>query len=185
MGTEADTVGLAAYMRVNGYRASFKRKNPGELWTGLLPFEQTIRDIYELRFKKDDTSDRYLRYKNDVLINPPQFNRKFVKGEVKVPEIQFTESKDLYCAVVLPHKVPKGGKSIIVCKSRKPGALQIDLYSLTGKRVSNLFNGKMGGELFIFTWDGKDPQQKATYKGDYKIRWTTEGGYREFPVAVN
>lgn len=189
MGTVADTIGLAAYMKVNGFRASFKRKNPGELWTGLLDFDQTIRDIYEVRFKNDNTSDWYLRYKNTVLLNPPGFKRKFVetrgRASVKVPVVKFTESKDLYCAIVLPYVVLKGGKSIILCKSRKPGELQIDLYSTKGKKINNLYNGKMSGEMFIFTWDGKDPAQKTIFKGDYKIRWTTESGYREFPIEVD
>lgn len=189
MGTVADTIGLAAYMKVNGFRASFKRKNPGELWTGLLDFDQTIRDIYEVRFKNDNTSDRYLRYKNTVLLNPPGFKRKFVetsgRASVKVPVVKFTESKDLYCVVVLPHVVLKGGKSIILCKSRKPGELQIDLCSTKGKKINNLYNGKMSGEMFIFTWDGKDSAQKTIFKGDYKIRWTTESSYREFPVEVD
>lgn len=189
MGTEADTVGLAAYMKVNGFRASFKRKNPGELWTGLLDFDQTIRDLYEVRFRNDKTSDRYLRYANTVLLNPPGFKRKYLQTHgrvsVKVPEISFSESKDLYCVVVLPHAVPKGGKSILLCKSRKPGDLQIDLYSTKGEKISNLYNGKLKEEMFIFTWDGKDPSQQVTYKGNYRIRWSIGGGYREFPIVVN
>ncbi len=36
----------------------------------------------------------------------------------------------------------------------------------------------------IITWDGKDPAKKATFNGAYKIRWTTEGGYREFPIVI-
>ena len=183
-GTVADTIGLAAYMKVNGFRASFKRKNPGELWTGLLDFDQTIRDLYEIRFKNDKSSDRWLKYENTVLLNPPGFKRKFVTGKVTVPKIKFSESKELCCVVALPHVINKGEKSILLCKSYNPGDLQIDLYSVNGKKINNLYSGKMAKELFIFTWDGKDPLHKTTYKGEYRIRWTQGEGYREFPVVV-
>jgi hypothetical protein len=36
----------------------------------------------------------------------------------------------------------------------------------------------------MIRWDGKDPSGKVNYTGDYKIRWTTGSGYREFPVTI-
>ena len=57
--------------------------------------------------------------------------------------------------------------------------------STDDKKICNLFNGKIGEGIFIITWDGKDPAKKATYKGDYKIRWTIGSGYREFPILIN
>ncbi len=80
--------------------------------------------------------------------------------------------------------ITKEKKSIIICKSWIPGKLQIDLYSPGGKQVNNLHKGKIGEGIFIITWDGKDPAKKATYKGDYKIRWTIGEGYREFPIII-
>jgi hypothetical protein len=182
LGADFDTTGIAAFQKTWGH--SNVTKNSGELWTGLLDFDQRIRDLYELRFKNDQESNEYLSYKNTVLINPPAFTRKYVKGEVAVPEVNFTESKDLYLATVLPHIVTKGGKSIIICKSWIPGELQIDVYSTEGKKVSSLYRGKISEGIFIITWDGKDPAKKATYKGDYKIRWTIGNGYREFPIVI-
>jgi len=143
------------------------------------------QDFYELRFR-DKESPRYLAYKQTVLVNPPSFERKFVKGEVKVPVVKFTESKDLYLAVALPSVMPKDGKTILICKSRNPGEVQIDLYSKDGKKLVNLKNGTTGKEqCFIMTWDGKDPSGKKTFKGDYRIRWSINGGYREFPITIN
>ena len=37
----------------------------------------------------------------------------------------------------------------------------------------------------MMEWDGKDPAGKAKLKGDYKVRWTINGGMREFPVVIH
>jgi len=183
LGGDGDTLGLASFQAAWGH--SNVIKNGGELWTGLLDFDQTIRDLYELRFKGDKQSPGYINYKNTVLSNPPSFKRKYAKGNVTVPVVNFTECKDLYLATVLPHKVPKDGKSIIVCKSWNAGELQIDVYSTAGEKLTNLYKGNIDKEtLFVITWDGKDAAKKAIYNGDYKIRWTIGNGYREFPITV-
>src|ERR1035437_7068946 len=65
LGADGDTVGLAGFKRAYGH--SNVVKNSGELWTGLLDFDQTVRDLYELRFKGDKNSDAYIKYKNTVL----------------------------------------------------------------------------------------------------------------------
>ena len=101
LGGDNDTTGIADFQRAWGH--SNVTKNSGELWTGLLDFDQTIRDLYEIRFRDDSTSAEYLRYKKYVSENPPSFKRKYVKGEVTVPVINFTESKELNLATVLPH----------------------------------------------------------------------------------
>lgn len=182
-GADGDTLGLAQFIKAYGH--SNVAKYAGELWTGLLDFDQTIRDLYELRFKGDKTSERYLRYKNTVLVNPPSFKRKYVKGNVTVPKIDFTECKDLSLAAALPHEIMKDSCSVLVCMKRAPGDLQIDVYSTKGEKLCNLFNGKMTGEFYSMKWNGKDPEGKKTFKGPYKVRWTTSGGCREFPVVVD
>ena len=183
-GAAHDTTGRAGFVRGNGHSNPFY--DAGDLWTGLLQFDQTIRDLYELRFRGNTESPRYQAYKKTVLINPPGFERKFVRGDIKVPVVKFTESKDLYLATALPSVMPKDGKTILICKSRNPGDLQIDLYSKNGKKIINLKNGAAGKErCFIFTWDGKDPSGKKNYKGDYLVRWSINGGYREFPLKIN
>ncbi len=184
LGADGDTTGLAAFQRTYGHSNAVK--NGGELWTALLDFDQTIRDLYEVRFNGDSTSSRYLRYKQTVLANPPGFKRKYADGKVTVPPIEFTECSDLYLATVLPHKIPPGGESIIICKSWHAGDISIDLYTTTGEKLTNLYQGKIGEENnLIITWDGKDPAKKATFSGAYKIRWKTKGGYREFPVIID
>ena len=182
LGADNDTAGIAAFKAAYGHSTVFK--NAGELWTGLLDFDQTIRDLYELRFRNGERLAEQMRYKHEVLKNPPGFERKYAKGNVIIPTVNFTESKDLYLATVLPHMMRKNEKSIIICKSWTPGELKIDLYSIAGKQIKNLYKGNIGDEAFIITWDGRDPTSKTTYKGDYKIRWTIGSGYREFPIVI-
>lgn len=181
LGADNDTTGIAAFKAAYGHSTVFK--NAGELWTGLLDFDQTIRDLYELRFKEGKSVEHTL-YENTVLKNPPGFKRKYCKSEVTVPVVNFTECKALNLATVLPHTISKKEKSIIISKSRIPGLLQIDLCSTDGRIVNNLYKGKIGEEIFMITWDGKDPAGKKVYKGDYTIRWTIGNGYREFPIII-
>jgi hypothetical protein len=177
LGADGDTIGLAAFQRAYGH--SNVQKNGGELWSSLIDFDPTIREIAAARMDKN--SPRYAQ----LMSRPVSFERKYVKGPVKVPEIKFTECKDLYCAVALPHALPKNGNTFLVCKSWKGGDLKIDLYTTKDKLVTNVYSGKIPEGTFIRQWDGKDPQGKAKLKGDYKIRWTINGGYREFPLVLN
>jgi hypothetical protein len=183
LGAENDTTGIADFKRAYGH--SNVTRNSGELWTGLLDFDQTIRDLYELRFKDDQSSVEYLRYKNSVRSNPPGFSRKYVKGDITVPEIKFTSSKELYLATVLPQILTNNKESVIICKSWIPGELQIDLYSTDDNKLSSLYKGNIQDGIFLITWNGMDPAKKTKFKGDYKIRWTIGSGFREFPVVIN
>jgi hypothetical protein len=182
-GKKMDTTGRASFVRRYGHSNDFK--DEGELWTALLDFDPTIRKLYELRFK-DKTSTSYQRYKNNTLKNPPSFERKHAKGNIKVPVVNFTESRDLYLAAVLPHNVKKDQEAIIVCKSWNAGELKIDLYSDKGKKLANLRTGNVEKEkTFVHVWDGKDPGTGKPYKGRYVVRFSINDGYREFPVVLN
>ncbi|MCA1758127.1 MAG: hypothetical protein LC658_00005, partial [Bacteroidales bacterium] len=181
LGAEHDTTGLASFKRAFGHSNDFE--NQGQLWTSLLDFDQTVRDLYELRFEENDDSESYQIYKKEILAHPPGFNRKHAKDNVKVPEMEFTACEDLYHAAVLPHSIPQNGQSIISCKSWKGGELLIDLYTVSGEKVTNLFRGNIRPGFFMMKWDGKNPDGKQ-YKGDYRIRWTINNGHREFPVKI-
>jgi hypothetical protein len=182
LGADYDTTGIAEFRAAWGHSAA--TKNAGELWTGLLDFDQTIRDLYELRFKNDRHGDEYLLYKKDVLSNPPGFKRKYAPGAVKVPAMVFTESRELDLATVLPHAIGMDKPSIIICQTTVPGELQIDLYSPTGQKVAGLYRGKIDAGQFMITWDGRDSSTKKRFHGNYRIRWTLGTGYREFPVEI-
>jgi hypothetical protein len=183
LGADHDTTGIAAFKSAYGHSTAYK--NEGELWTALLDFDQTIRDLYELRFQDGKNTEERLMYENTVLKNPPGFKRKFAKDEtINIPQVDFTESKELYLATVLPHIVGKNEQSIIICKSWVGGDLKIDVYSTAGSLVTNLYHGKIPEGIFLITWDGKDPAKKEVYRGHYKIRWSIGEGYREFPMMI-
>lgn len=183
LGPKDDTTGLASFKRAYGH--SNMAKNAGQLWTGLLDFDQTIRDLYELRFKNGMNAQAGERYKKTVLANPPSFHRKYAKGGVDTPAIKFTNSAELYLATVLPHQVESGEEAIIVCKSNAPGELKVDLFSDQGKKIETLFTDSIEkNRTIVYTWDGKSPSTGKRYKGKYTIRWSIGSGAREFPVVL-
>ncbi len=178
-----DTTGLAAFRR--HYTTGNFSKNSGQLWTGLLDFDQRIRDLHEARFGDDKSSLRYQRYQRTVLATPPGFDRKFAKNNVKVPDVKFSNSTDLYLATVLPYQVEQDQAAILVCKSRNPGELSIGLYSKNGKKLESLYTGQIQkGRTVVRTWDGVSSATRTRYKGEYVIRWSLNDGYREFPVLL-
>jgi hypothetical protein len=182
LGSERDTTGRAEFRRAWGH--STATIHSGELWTGLLDFDQTIRDLYVHAFKGDTTSDEFQLYRKTVAARPPSFERKYAKGEIKVPELNFTESRELSMAVVLPHENPGNGRRIIVSQSWIAGKLTIDLYTLDNRKVCSIFSGPVHEGTFMITWDGRDPSKRALPKGLYKIRWTIGTGFREDPVFL-
>jgi hypothetical protein len=182
LGADNDTSGLAEFRRNWGH--SNVTKNSGELWTGLLDFDQTIRDLYEQEFKGDHSSREYLLYRKTVLSDPPGFKRKFAEGDVSIPDVKFTESRELCMVAVLPHSVRKNSGSIIICKTLAAGELSIDLLTSDGVAKMNLYRGKTETGTFLVNWKGKDQEGKDLPAGSYKIRWTLGTGYREFPVII-
>ena len=167
-------------------------KTAGTLWTSLLDFDQTIRDLYEVRFKKKTSMSigKYY-YENVIKKNPPGFDRKHTKNNVSVPAVDFTECRDINMAVVMPHIIKKGENAIIMNKSWKPSELEITLYSEDGKnKIKSLYKGSnstgTGGfsSFFLIEWDGTDTDKMENYKGDYRIRWTIGKDFRECPVTI-
>jgi len=188
LGADKDTSGLASFRRTNGH--SNRYKNEGQLWTGLLDFDQTVRDLYELRFRDGKNMEERLNYEKTIKRNPPSFARKYAKGDVNITPVSFTESRDIYCAVAIPHRFKAGEKTILCCKSMRSGELQIDLVSLSGEKIKNIYKGTIEGSKeigwrgIILPWDGKDQDTGSAYVGEYRIRWTIGSGYREFPVKI-
>ncbi len=165
----------------------------GTLWTGLLDFSQTVRDLYSLRFKDSESlSPRQVYFENVVDKKPPGFSRKHSKTPVTVTPVIFTECRYLNMAVVMPHNISKDGEALIVCKAwAGAGTLEIALYSKDGVEKISVLDSKYfegGGDglagISIFPWDGADPENKRTFSGEYRIRWTFIDGYREFPITI-
>lgn len=163
-----------------------KEKKPtGTLWTSLIDFDQTIRDLYENQLKKSSpNSTEYLYYYAFTKKNPVSFKRKYVEGNVKVPKVRFSQCKDIRMAGVLPGIITKGEKAVLVDFAWKSGDLAIDLYSSNGKlKIAELFKGPRPEDNLI-EWDGTDPQKKKDFKGDYRVRWTLGTDYREYPITI-
>ncbi|MCK4965668.1 hypothetical protein KAS50_01480, partial [bacterium] len=184
-GLAPDTTGLGAFRERYGH--SNVKRNSGQLWTGLLDFSQTIRDIYSIQLKNE--SKKLARFKKWAEENPPGFKRKFAKGEISVPQMDFTDCRYLNMAAVMPNIIEEGKESVIICKSWKAGELEIALYSKNGK-IKTLYKGPIEGSsdngsgFFLVKWDGTNPDKNEKYKGDYRIRWTFGNEYREFPVVI-
>ena len=48
---------------------------------------------------------------------------------------------------------------------------------------ATLYEGPIRNPL-IGTFNGLDPAGRETFAGDYRIRWTFRGGYREYPIRI-
>ena len=158
-------------------------KPTGTLWTSLLDFDQRIRDLYAARFDEEDLqSAAYLRFERMIKNNPPGFKRKYAMEPVRLPVVEKTDSKEIRMAVVIPSVIKKGEKCIIANTSWSADEIEIALYSRDGKeKLATIHKGK--GTKNIIQWDGKHPENKKQYKGDFRIRWSQKEGYREYPVT--
>ncbi len=185
-GKEKSTEGVEGFRKRWGH--SNATKDAGQLWMGLLEFDQTIRDLYEVQLRKRTgrSGRRHSYYENVIKKEPPSFRRKHARGKVKVPQVEFTECGDISMAAVLPQTISRGEKTIIVNKAFKAGQLEIALYSKNGKKkIRRLYKGPVRtDQTFVMEWDGTDPRTKQRYSGDYVIRWTLSDGYRQQPVSV-
>ncbi len=172
----------------NSYIAHQKPKEgekaTGTLWTSLMDFDQRIRDLYKVQFNAESaTTPDYLYFTNVTSKTPPSFKRKYATSPVKLPEVNLTDSKDIRMAVVIPSIITKGQKAVILNHSWKPGDLEISLYSKDGKnKLQTIFTGKNTAN--IIEWDAATATSGKPLKGDYRIRWALNGGYREYPVII-
>ncbi len=160
-------------------------KPTGTLWTALLGFDQRIRNLYLAQFKEDSlTSPKYLYFKNIIAKNPPDFTRKYIKGPVSLPDVNFSECKNMNMAVVIPGVVKKGQKSVIINSTWKPGEMEIALFSAEGnKKIKSLYKGP-SYQLYMLELDGTDADKKEIFKGNYRVRWTIGNEYREYPITI-
>jgi hypothetical protein len=151
----------------------------GQLWTGLLPFSQTVRD---------------LSGRGEQTKRPVGFERLYcAEKDAKVFDFPFHSCKTLTATAVKPSIVKNGTKAILMCKARIPqDTFEVGLYSADGKeKLLEIYKGKIDGGLdghagiFLLQWDPGTAPQSKPLKGEYRIRWTGVDGYREFPITVN
>ena len=67
--------------------------------------------------------------------------------------------------------------TLLLANAVVPGDVEIALYA-GAEKVRTLDARKRSG-LIIFQWDGSGLDGRK----DYRIRWSSGGGYREFPVS--
>ena len=160
----------------------------GTLWSGFIDFSQTVRDLYAPRLRPGRISHGY--YHNVTAKEAPGFDRKHVRGDISVFDVPFSECDCLIMAAALPSEIQRGTPAILICKSPASGGLEIALYTTDGVLKKVLYTGdETGGPsghegVTLYRWDGVDPDGAETYSGGYRIRWTRNGQYREFPVTI-
>ena len=192
--TEAEKKAQAEAEAANPYA---KEGRAGCLWTGLLDFDPTIRELYAVQLKGDKTDVRSAvardYFENVTMKRPPGFTRRWCReGEFPRPERPVSECRSLTVATVMPCVVKAGTKSVVLCKARVPVELEVAVYSADGKdKKLTLHKGPVPGGtdglagIFILQWDGSDPAgQVKLDRGDYRLRWTVPDGYREFAVTI-
>ncbi len=138
----------------------------GTLWTGLADFSQTAR---ELSGKAYDS--------------PVRFERKYDALPVTVLDRPFNSTKNFIMAAAMPSHFNAGETTNIVCQTRVKGTIVIELYSADGKmKIAGIRKQDQedNARILIHQWDTDDIQP-----GEYLIRWTLNGEYREFPIHIN
>jgi hypothetical protein len=147
-----------------------KSGHAGCLWTALVDFDQTVRDLYQRSLGRG-----LLRAYYDNVINKRTagFERKYADRQVSALDFPFSESREIKLAAALPSVFKAGEKTILIGSSVVRGDVEVALYSSDGKKKQRVL-----GHSAVMEWDG------AGLKGDYRVRWTFGGGYREFPITI-
>jgi hypothetical protein len=170
----------------------------GALWSSLSDFSQTILDLHRREYEKREApgsiGDKIQQaYFDSIIIKRvPDFKRKYSEGRpIIVKNAPLGNSPDLNYAGVIPYVFKRGQKVYVVVKSTASGDLTIDLFSRDGKtKIKTIHEGPITGDsdgikgFFMMKWDGVDPDKKITFKGDYIIRWTLNGKYRDYAIEI-
>jgi hypothetical protein len=173
----------------------------GTLWSSLGDFSQTIRDLSRPHHRNqgEDHGNRAVMGKirqayfdSIVVKTPPSFKRKYAEGRpVIVKDVPLGNSPDLNYVGVVPYIIKRGKNSFMITKSKISGNLTIELYTRDGKtKLKSLYQGPIVGDgdglrgFHMLKWDGTDPDKKETFNGDYLVRWTLNGKYRDYAIIV-
>ncbi|MDP6779762.1 MAG: hypothetical protein QGI83_23600, partial [Candidatus Latescibacteria bacterium] len=161
----------------------------GTLWTGLIDFDETVRDLHEHHLKPEGLSHAY--YHNVTAKTPPGFGRKHCQDDrCDVPEVPFSECRDLIMGAALPCVIQRGVPALLVSKALQPGNLEVALCTTDGVEVEVLHTGEaegandLPGGITVLRWDGTDADGKETFEGNYRVRWTMSEGCREFGITI-
>jgi len=152
----------------------------GTLWTGLIGFDATLRQIYEKQLKPG--SYQYAYYHNVTRQQPPAYERKHGELPAAVLDFPFSSCSSIVMAAVMPASIERGQSAVVACRGRLAGDVRVELRSEDGARsLGVLKEAKLEQSPFGLNvpWQTGDVEP-----GRYRIRWTLKGEYREFPVEV-
>jgi len=165
-----------------------KVEDAGALWPSLAEFDPKIREIYAAELKKRNNEVETAYFKNIICKEPPSFKRKYVTGEVKLPDIPVYPSKDIGMAVCIPSHISAGKNEEmkIGCKVMEKGTVKITLFSEDGKtplfEIGGLESAR-ANDIYYMKWNGKDRNGQAL-KGNYRVRFTMNDSTREWRIKL-
>ena len=170
-----------------------KEGRAGMLWTPLMDFDPTIRELYELQLAGGRGAVAEINrayYQNVTKKRAPSFERHHKDMPVTVYKALPNQAPALTLAAALPYVVEAGKETMLISKSVVDGKLEIALMSADGsKKLTVLHTGEVKGGsdghagVFILPWN-LQVDGKRLEAGDYRIRWTFGEGYAEYPLTV-
>lgn len=139
----------------------------GTLWTGLDDFSETIRELTGRKYN-----------------SPVSFEREYQDLPVTKFQRPFNSNHTFSMVAAIPAEITKEKLTYLVSQSRIGGNVDIELYSDDGKKRIKTIRKREGERedrrgLIIYEWEAQD-----ILAGDYRIRWTVDGEFREFPVTI-
>lgn len=180
------------------------RPGEGALWDSLADFYDTIKELCRRQHEK--AVNLYARinreyFKNFILPNKTGYERKYVKNNPELPQINVYPSKDISMIVTAPSVLKKdNGEKMVICTQVKAaGLLPIELLSNDGKSYIMKLSEKnfsmvsdpnqdieriRSTDYYSFVWDGKDDNGKPLPPGKYIIRWKLNDSIRETGIEI-
>ena len=169
----------------------------GMLWSSLADFSPTVLELERQEYQGKTSKDiedkiQEAYFSNIIAKRTPGFSRRYSQGRpVVVKAAPMGNSPVMNYVGVIPYRIKKGQKASVVAKSNLSGDLTVDLYSRNGKtKIRTIHHGPITGDrdgikgFLIIQWDGTDPEKKMTLKGDYLVRWTLDGKYRDYAIKI-
>jgi len=149
----------------------------GTLWTSLVAFDATARQLYEAQLAPGTWQHAF--YHNVTAAQPPSFQRRLAPAEAAVFKAPLHPCCTITMVAVIPTVVQRGSDTVLACQGRLPGALKIELATADGGKVLRTLKEAELKLIVNHPWSTGDVKP-----GRYRIRWTLKGQYREMPVEV-
>ncbi|MCW8132876.1 MAG: hypothetical protein KIS92_21190, partial [Planctomycetota bacterium] len=165
----------------------------GELWTGLVPFDEETRTKYlaGLKGKTDDRAKIALAYYENVTSKHLGWERTLVKdpAQVKPIAVPLQPGTALLLTLPIPDVVETANNARIklATQTGAAGTLKLELLDAAGKEVLGTIatvEVPKDAEYNAPRWDGTNPKTGKKEDGEYRIRWTLNGESRQEAVWV-